>query len=132
MGGDAPLRVAVRGEAEPVVTIRGELDMSTAGELRECLLRVMHQHGPRLTLDLGCVTFMDCAGISVLLAARRHARLESGRVYVARASPQVRRLIELLRMERLFASEDELAGSALAASQVSPARLSYGKVNECS
>jgi len=81
---------------------------------------------------LGCVTFMDCAGINVLLAARRHARLGSGRVYVVRASPQVRRLLELLRMERLFAREDELAGSVLAASQVSPASLSYGKVNECS
>jgi anti-sigma B factor antagonist len=125
MGSDTQLHVAVRGGGtETVVTVSGELDMCTAAELRECLLRVIHRHGPRLTLDLGCVTFMDCAGINVLLAARRRARLEGGWVHVIRASARVRRLLALLGMERLFAAEDELnVGEAFAASRVSRATL---------
>jgi len=53
------------------------------------LLRVIRRYGPRLALDLAGVWFMDCAGLNVLLATRRRARLEQGSVRVVRASPQV-------------------------------------------
>jgi anti-sigma B factor antagonist len=99
------LSIAVRGGAEPIVTVSGELDICTAGELRVFLLRVIRRDGPRLTLDLGGVTFMDCAGINVLLATRRRAQLEGGWVHVVRASPRVRRLLAMLGLELLFAAE---------------------------
>jgi len=46
---------------------------------------------------------MDCAGLNVLLATRRRARLEQGSVRVVRASPQVLRMISLLGLEKVFA-----------------------------
>jgi anti-sigma B factor antagonist len=123
MGGDTQLRIAVCGGAEPIVTVSGELDISTAAELREFLLGVIHRDGPRLALDLGSVTFMDCAGINVLLGARRRAQLECGWVHVIRASPRVRRLLALLGLELLFAAKQTLSGREMsAASRVSQAK----------
>src|SRR5271163_510732 len=74
----ADLRVGVRPGAPPVVEICGEID------LRE-------------------VTFLDCAGINVLLATRRRARLEDGWIRVIRASPRARRTISLLGLQEAFA-----------------------------
>jgi len=48
------------------------------------------------------VTFMDCAGINVLLAARRRARLEGGWVRVPRASRRARKVLMLTGLHREF------------------------------
>jgi len=99
----ADLRVSIRSGARPVVEICGEIDISSASQLREELLRMLRRHGPRLALDLGGVTFLDCAGINALLATRRRARLEDGWVRVIRASPPARRTILLLALQEAFA-----------------------------
>jgi anti-sigma B factor antagonist len=85
-----------------LVEICGEIDVYSAPALRDELLRLIRHCGPRLALDLAGVTFIDCAGISVLLATRRRARLEDGSVKVIRASQRVRRLISLLDLESAF------------------------------
>ena len=98
------LRVDVQPGAQPVVAVGGEIDLHSGAELRDELLRVLRRHGPRLILDLHDVTFMDSAGIEVLLATRRRARLEGGWVRVARASPCVGRMLTLASLQREFAA----------------------------
>jgi anti-sigma B factor antagonist len=98
----ADLCVTVGPGPAVVVEIRGEIDIQSAPELRDELLRVIRQYGPRLALDLTGVRFMDCAGLNVLLATRRRALLEQGSVRVVRASPQVLRMISLLGLEKVF------------------------------
>ena len=85
------------------VTIRGELDVQSSPQLRDQLLQVIRRYGAQLALDLGGVTFMDCAGINVLLATGRRAQLEGGWIRVTRASPWVRRIITLTGLQRVFA-----------------------------
>jgi stage II sporulation protein AA (anti-sigma F factor antagonist) len=63
--------------------------------VREYLLTALRRHDTRLGLDLGGVTFIDCSGISVLLAACRRAHLEEGWIRVVRFSPCVRRVITI-------------------------------------
>jgi anti-anti-sigma factor len=88
--------------AGPAVVIRGEIDICSSAQLREQLLNVMQRHGARIVLDLAEVTFIDCAGISALLAARRQALLAGGSLRVLRASPRVRRIISLTRLDPLL------------------------------
>jgi anti-anti-sigma factor len=94
----APLGVSIR--PGPLVAISGEIDIASGPQLRDQLLSVIRRQGARLTLDLAGVTFIDCVGINVLLAARRHALLEGGSMRVLRASPHVRRVIALTRLDR--------------------------------
>jgi anti-anti-sigma factor len=96
------LRVDVGLGAPPVIVVSGEIDIQSASQLREELLRVIHRHGSQLALDLGGVTFIDCAGINVLLATRRRAQLEGGWVRVVQASPCARRIISLLDLQQAF------------------------------
>ena len=106
----ADLHVDVLSTVPLVVGVSGEVDIASAPKLREELLGALRRHGARLALDLGGVTFMDCAGINALLAARRHARLEGGWVRVARASRRARKVLTLTGLHREFA----LAGSETA------------------
>jgi ABC-type transporter Mla MlaB component len=50
--------------------------LHTSPQLRDDLLVVLRQQGPRLELDLRDVTFLDCAGVNVLLATRRRASVK--------------------------------------------------------
>jgi anti-sigma B factor antagonist len=95
--------VAVCPGSPLVVEIRGEIDIQSAPELRDELLQMIRRWGPEFALDLAGVTFMDCAGLNVLLATRRRAQLEEGSVRVIRASQRVLRLISLLGLEKAFA-----------------------------
>jgi anti-anti-sigma factor len=71
-----------------VVTVRGEVDMSTAGTMVRAAVR---EDTAAATLDLRAVTFFDSAAIHALLqvADRYGAGLE---VF---PSPQVRRVLEI-------------------------------------
>jgi anti-sigma B factor antagonist len=93
--------MSVSLELPPVVAICGEVDIQSAPELREELLRVIRRRGPELIIDLG-VTFLDCAGLNVLVATRRRALLEGGWVRLVRVPPQARRMISLLRLDQAF------------------------------
>jgi anti-anti-sigma factor len=87
----------------PVVAeISGEIDLASAGWLREELLAAIRRHGPAIRVDLRGVTFLDCSGVNVLLATARRARLEGGRMQVAGASPRASRVIALLGLERVL------------------------------
>jgi anti-sigma B factor antagonist len=98
----AGLRVGICPGGPPVVEICGEIDIQSATQLRDELLGVLRRHGSRLALDLQGVTFLDCAGVNVLLATRRRARLEDGWVRVTRASPWALRTISLLGLQEVF------------------------------
>jgi anti-sigma B factor antagonist len=92
---------ALHGDTQPelVVKISGEIDIESAPQLRDRLLGIIRWHGARLALDLTGVTFIDCAGINMLLATRRRTQLEGGSLRVLRASPRVRRVITLTRLD---------------------------------
>jgi anti-sigma B factor antagonist len=101
------LQVDVLSTVPLLVGVSGEIDIASAPKLREELLGAQRRHGARLALDLGGVTFIDCAGVNVLLTARRHARLKGGWVRVARASRRARDILMLTGLHQEFA----LAGS---------------------
>jgi anti-sigma B factor antagonist len=96
----ASLDVSVR--PGPIVTISGEIDIQSGPQLQDQLLSIIRRHSARLALDLTGVTFIDCAGINVLLAARRRAQLEGGSLRVLWASPRVLRVIALARLHHVL------------------------------
>jgi anti-sigma B factor antagonist len=61
--------------------LHGELDIATAPELVEMLHRFRRQ-GHAVALDLAEVTFMDVAGMRVLLEAAQRARSRQARMII--------------------------------------------------
>jgi anti-anti-sigma factor len=94
-GTEMSVSVSLRPGDPPIIAISGEIDLASGPYVREYLLTALRRRDTRLGLDLGGVTFIDCAGIRVLLAAQRRAELEEGWIRVVRFSPCVRRVITI-------------------------------------
>ncbi|MGW7528485.1 anti-sigma factor antagonist [Streptomyces sp. NPDC054783] len=87
-----------------LVTICGELDICTEGALQSALREAVGRGPQGVDLDLTGITFCDCSGLNVLLAARRDARRAGKSLTVRAASRQVRRLLSATGTGSLFVS----------------------------
>jgi anti-sigma B factor antagonist len=81
------------------LTVRGEIDIATAGQLRDAL-DSHHSSDTAVRLDLSQIGFVDSSGLAVLIAAKRQA-VENGWTFeIARQlSPPVQRLFALSGVE---------------------------------
>jgi anti-sigma B factor antagonist len=81
-----------------LVKVAGDLDLSTAGHLA----RVIECECPRdaaLVIDLSEVAFLDCAGLRVLLVAKRRADRGGGTLRLIPGPAPVQRIIRLARLD---------------------------------
>ena len=62
-----------RGTAEALVTLTGEIDMSTVGRLSAVVSDLLNPAPPRVVLDLAGVTFCDSQGLGTLVVLSRKA-----------------------------------------------------------
>lgn len=90
------LRLEV-SESSSTLKLIGELDMSNADRLREAFHA--HQTPRGIVLDLSELTFMDSAGLQVILG--RALALESGVIAIRDASPMVRKLFTMTGVDRV-------------------------------
>ncbi|GLW72680.1 hypothetical protein Kpho02_49790 [Kitasatospora phosalacinea] len=80
------------------VRVRGEVDADTAPRTHRELTRALAEHR-EVVLDLSEVTFMDCAGLRVLLAAGELADRTGARLVLRGAGRPVARLLELTGLD---------------------------------
>jgi anti-sigma B factor antagonist len=82
-----------------IVAVPGEIDISTVTGLRECLFDLAASGRP-LLVDLDQVSFIDSAGLSVLVGTAKRAAAHGGSLYAACARPKIRKLFRLTGLDR--------------------------------
>ncbi|HJS95723.1 MAG TPA: STAS domain-containing protein [Solirubrobacteraceae bacterium] len=82
-----------------VVTLEGEVDLCAAPELEQALNRAAATDASSIVVDLDRVSFMDSAGVHVLLQFSL-AHGNGSRLTLTRGSRQVQRLLEVTGVER--------------------------------
>jgi anti-anti-sigma factor len=114
--GAHPLLISTESlQSGRTLIVRGEVDLATATQLRDAVLR--HLSAARsLSLDLSGVTFMDSSGLQVLIASQRRAALLGNSLVIAQVSPAVERLLQVSRTSALFgrAADQVPSGSTVA------------------
>lgn len=98
---------AVRSTARDgvtVVSLRGDIDMTTEVEVRQALLSASDTEAPRTVVDLSQVSFMDSTGFNALISAHAHATAHSGWVRVATPPPMVKRMFHMLGIDEVIHS----------------------------
>jgi anti-sigma B factor antagonist len=76
------------------VRVIGELDIATAPQLEQTL-RKAQLRARGVVLDLRELTFMDCAGMRVVVAASNHGRHAGAHLVLVRGPSQVDRVFTL-------------------------------------
>ncbi|MEU8591937.1 STAS domain-containing protein [Streptomyces sp. NPDC048664] len=99
----SPLTITTRDAATgPVLEISGELDHTTAPELREACTAITLRPGQRLVLDLAGMTFCDSSGITALIAARNHALAAQADIALAAVPPHTLRVLRIVGLDQVF------------------------------
>lgn len=90
-GSRVQVELSSDGAATAVLTVSGELDLSSEATLRSVAEQAIDQGATTLAFDMSGLTFMDSSGIGVLLTLA--ARVSA--VEIRNPSITVRRVIEL-------------------------------------
>ena len=76
------------------VTVRGEVDMATAPQLRDTLMALVDAGATRVALDCRGLDFLDSSGIGVLIAVRKRLG-DDGSLTLEAPPAHVRKVLEL-------------------------------------
>jgi anti-sigma B factor antagonist len=82
-----------------IVSVEGEVDLSAAALFEESLAIAAATDAPAIVLDLDRVSFMDSAGVHVLLQFSLSDQ-NRDRLTLTRGSSQVQRLLEITGVRR--------------------------------
>ncbi len=114
-------RIELRPDRERVlVLLGGELDLATVDFVRQELEALRSAGWQQLVLDLSEVSFMDLAGVRLLLSAFEQSDRAGSLFRVRGASPQVRRILELTGNTHILAPAEQQTTGARHASVPTP------------
>jgi anti-sigma B factor antagonist len=85
------------------LTVRGELDLATAGIFAAALRAVWSRDLDRIEIDLRELTFIGSAGVATILEANTRARDAGCALTLVRGPQPVHRIFELTGIEGQFA-----------------------------
>jgi len=85
-----------------IVSVSGEIHVSTAPRFGEALDAVIENGDGKLVLDLSAVEFIDSTGLSVLLNGLRLINQRQGHMALVCSNPTVLRLFEITSLDTTF------------------------------
>ena len=83
------------GDDETVVSVSGELDMSTAEQLSSTVADQLRENPARIVLDLAELTFCDSLGLGTLVVLSRTARNQQTYLLLRNPSPFFTRMLDV-------------------------------------
>jgi len=90
-----------RGPAT-VLTVHGDIDISTAPRLLEALAALDGQARETLVLDLTGVSFLDSSALGALVGAHKEVTAAGGRLTVVCSDPKVLRIFSITRLTEVI------------------------------
>ena len=97
---DVQSRVTERGVT--VIAPSGRLDVAGAPALKDAVGEAVKNGLPRLVIDMEGVSFVDSSGLGSVVAALKQARSSKGDLRLAAPNQQVRVVLELTTLDRVF------------------------------
>jgi anti-sigma B factor antagonist len=84
------------------LVLKGSLDVATAPEVRDLLVRLIDEGRYRMVLDMTEVDFVDSIGLGVFVGVVHRLRPHDGVMAVAAPSAQVRKVFEITQLVRVL------------------------------
>jgi anti-anti-sigma factor len=81
-----------------VLALHGELDVAAAPQLEKLLDQVRQEGHLQVMVDLSELSFVDSAGVSVLIKAKKEAEEDGSQFLLRRPTAQVHRVFALVGM----------------------------------
>ena len=99
----APLELSTSDEnGDVVLTIKGEVDVTTTDQLRERIRDAFDTGNRRLVVDMSAVDFIDSTGLGVLVGALRYYKEQDGDVLLRSPSAIANRVLTVSGLSAAF------------------------------
>ena len=98
-----------------VLRVKGEVDLSTAPQLREALTSLIAEGRLAVVVDLSDTEFVDSTGLGALVTGLKRLRARGGEMRVVCTSPRVCKVFEITSLDRvlpMYASVEEACAPA--------------------
>ena len=90
------------GSGYVLVSVVGEVDMTTAPQLRDRLSEAVAERVPTVVVDLVGVTFIDSTALGVLIEAKKLCDSEGGTMRIAVSEPRIIKIFEITGLTEVF------------------------------
>jgi anti-anti-sigma factor len=94
--------------AEYRYSLRGEIDLASAPQLRADLARAVASDGARLLIDCTELTLIDSTAIAVLLEANQKLEADGRRMLIVNVPHGPRRVLETLGLTDLVSEDGQM------------------------
>jgi anti-sigma B factor antagonist len=99
------------GEAGPVITLSGEVDLSTIAEFSDLVTAQLAGGTVHLTIDVSGMSFADSASMRVLMLAAMTLRKRGGGLVLLRPRPALARLLDIMDADQVITVQGQCAGA---------------------
>jgi anti-sigma B factor antagonist len=97
-------------DGDAVVTVRGDIDTQTAGQLWQYLSYLVGQGHHHIVLDLRGMILIDSAGVEILVRVSEWTRRKGGDLVLRSMSPALAEQLELARRTQAHRRHPSAAG----------------------
>ena len=85
-----------------IVAVEGEIDVETSPQLRERFDELLAQGEHNFVIDLTGVDFIDSSGLAAFVRLFKRVRIGEGDVKLCGLRPEILKIFELTRLNRVF------------------------------
>lgn len=101
-----------RANGVPIIALTGEVDLYTAPNLKEELIRLIDEGARRVVVDFTDTSFIDSTTLGVLVSGLKRLRLQGGQLALVITDRSILKIFEITGLDRIF-SIHELRAEAL-------------------
>lgn len=101
-------RKALTDSGVTVIDVKGDLADHTADEMAQALSRLMAAGRRRIVLNLGGTDLISTHGVAQCVAVQKRLRERGGELKIAGATGELRRVLDLLNLDKVVACYPEV------------------------
>ena len=94
--------IAKRTKEHLVIDVEGELDVGTAGVLREVLLAACVDPPPIVVVDCARLTFIDSTGIGLLASTQRRLASAGARIVLTSVAANIAKVFQITGVDTVI------------------------------
>ena len=87
------------------VSLSGELDVSTADELKKELHKLVDEKNIDMRLNIENLDYIDSTGLGVIIGILKRLKIESKEVYIEKPKNNVRKIFSITGLDKIFKLE---------------------------
>jgi anti-sigma B factor antagonist len=92
-----------------ILSLKGDLVIGEPeATFKKTVTRLLENGQVHLLVDMSQVGFLDSSGLGALVRAMTNSQKEGGQTKLLNAGPQVRRLLEMTKLDSVFELHDDL------------------------